>query len=530
MHAVFPWLRHTETKDIIPMSTSRDGAVQTTAINDRSFFGHPSGLSTLFFTEMWERFSYYGMRAILTLYMTKTFAEGGLGFDERYASIIYATYVSSVWYLPLPGGWLADKILGARRAVLLGGIIIASGHFSMAINSKLTFFAGLVLIACGTGLLKPNISAMVGQLYSEEDKRRDAGFSIFYMGINLGAFLSPLVVGFLAQGETFRRFITSMGFDPNTTWHWGFAAAGVGMTLGLVQYLVGGKKLAHVGDKPAKVAVEAVEEAQSRLDVLTLALAVVGGVGGAAVGLYFGEAGVLSALFPCVVGFFAGYITGVCRHLNSDELKRVLVIFILFVFSILFWMTYEQAGSSLTLFADRLTNNTILGWAFPSSWFQSVPAIFVILLAPVLGAIWQTLKERQPSSPGKFTIGLFFAGIAFVVIAFASTLTGAGRVSPMWLVIVYFLQTIGELCLSPVGLSTVTKLSPARMVGLMLGVWFLSISIGSYIAGLATRLFEGNDPAVLTKAFGAFAAVTLVAAVILAVLTPFIKKLTPRAS
>ena len=202
------------------------------------FLGHPRGLSTLFFTEMWERFSYYGMRAILTLYMTKSFAEGGLGFDEKYASIIYATYVSSVWYLPLPGGWLADRIFGARRAVLIGGIIIACGHYAMAINSKATFYAGLILIACGTGLLKPNISAMVGQLYSEGDKRRDAGFSIFYMGINLGAFLSPLVVGFLAQGQWFRGLITGWGFDPNSAWHWGFGAAGVGMTLGILQYLI----------------------------------------------------------------------------------------------------------------------------------------------------------------------------------------------------------------------------------------------------------------------------------------------------
>lgn len=509
------------------MSTSRDAVAPT---GDRSFFGHPGGLSTLFFTEMWERFSYYGMRAILLLYMTKSFAEGGLGFDEKYAGIIYATYVSSVWYLPLLGGWLADKIFGARRAVLLGGIIIASGHFSMAINSNLTFFGGLILIACGTGLLKPNISAMVGQLYSDEDKRRDAGFSIFYMGINLGAFLAPIVVGFLAQGTWFRNFISSMGFDPNSAWHWGFGAAGVGMTLGVVQYLLGGKKLAHIGGKPEKAAAGTVGETESRLDVLTLALAVVGGVAGAGLGMYFGEAGILSALFPCVVGFFAGYLIGTTRLLNGEEFKRVIAIFILFVFSILFWMTYEQAGSSLTLFADRLTNTTILGWAYPSSWFQSVPAIFVIILAPVLGAIWQTLGNRQPSSPGKFTIGLFFAGIAFVVIAFASTLTGGGRVSPMWLVIVYFLQTIGELCLSPVGLSTVTKLSPARMVGLMLGVWFLSISIGSYIAGLAARLFEGNDPAVLTRAFGAFAGVTLLGAIILAVLTPFIKKLTPKAA
>lgn len=496
---------------------------------DRAFFGHPGGLSTLFFTEMWERFSYYGMRAILTLYMTKSLAEGGLEFDERYASLIYATYVSSVWYLPLVGGWLADRIFGARRAVLIGGIIIASGHFSMAINSKLTFFAGLVLIACGTGLLKPNISAMVGQLYSENDKRRDAGFSIFYMGINLGAFLSPIVVGFLAQAPWFKNFIASLGFNPNTSWHWGFAAAGVGMTLGLVQYLLGRKRLADVGHKPA-ISTTDTRNATDRFDYVTVILAVLGGVVGAALGMLFGEAGVLSALFPCVVGFFAGYLIGTTRKLNGEELKRVLVIFILFVFSILFWMTYEQAGSSLTLFADRLTRTTLLGWEYPSSWFQAVPAIFVILLAPVFGAIWQFLGDRQPSSPGKFTIGLFFAGIAFVVIAFASTLTSGGRVSPMWLVSVYFLQTIGELCLSPVGLSTVTKLSPARMVGLMMGVWFLSISIGSYIAGLATRLFEGNDPAILTRAFSIFAGVTLVAAFILAILTPLIKKMTPKAS
>ncbi len=508
------------------MSTSQDAA---TSVYDRRFFGHPAGLSTLFFTEMWERFSYYGMRAILLLYMTKTFAEGGLGFDEKYAGIIYATYVSSVWYLPLVGGWLADRIFGARRAVLIGAIIIACGHYSMAINSHVTFYAGLILIACGTGLLKPNISAMVGQLYSESDKRRDAGFSIFYMGINLGAFLSPIVVGFLAQSQWSRNFISSLGMDPNSAWHWGFAAAGVGMTLGIVQYLLGRRKLAGVGNKPDISRLPAESEATSGIDYVTLGLAIVGGVIGAGLGLYFGEAGVLSALFPCVVGFFAGYLLGTTRLLNGDELKRVLVIFILFLFSILFWMTYEQAGSSLTLFADRLTQTTFLGWPYPSSWFQSVPAIFVIIFAPIIGAVWQKLGERQPSSPGKFTIGLFFAGIAFVVIAFAATLAATGRVSPMWLVVVYFLQTIGELCLSPVGLSTVTKLSPARMVGLMLGVWFLSISIGSFIAGLTTRLFEGNDTSVLTRGFGIFAGVTLVAAVILALLTPLIKRMTPRA-
>jgi proton-dependent oligopeptide transporter, POT family len=510
------------------MSTSQDAA---TSAYDRSFFGHPGGLSTLFFTEMWERFSYYGMRAILLLYMTNSFAEGGLGFDEKYAGIIYGTYVSSVWYLPLPGGWLADRILGARRAVLIGGIIIACGHYSMAINSKLTFYAGLILIACGTGLLKPNISAMVGQLYSEEDKRRDAGFSIFYMGINLGAFLAPLVVGFLAQSQTFRNLISSWGFSPTSAWHWGFAAAGVGMTLGLIQYVLGQKKLSTVGVKPDLSPVPAQSETGEGVDYLTLVLAIVGGAAGVALGMKYGDAdaGILAALFPGVVGFFFGYLLGILRHLKGEEFRRVLVIFILFVFSILFWMTYEQAGSSLTLFADRLTRTSIFGWGFPSSWFQSVPAIFVIIFAPIIGAVWQRLGNRQPSSPGKFTIGLFFAGIAFVVIAFAATLAAAGRVSPMWLVLVYFLQTIGELCLSPVGLSTVTKLSPARMVGLMLGVWFLSISIGSFIAGLATRLFAGNDTGALTRGFGIFAGITLMAAIILAVLTPLIKRMTPRA-
>jgi POT family proton-dependent oligopeptide transporter len=505
------------------------GAAYTDAL-DRSFVGHPAGLSTLFFTEMWERFSYYGMRAILLLYMTNTFADGGLAFDERYASLIYGTYVSSVWYLSLPGGWLADKIFGARRAVLLGGIIIACGHYSMAINSKLTFFLGLILIACGTGLLKPNISAMVGQLYSDTDKRRDAGFSIFYMGINLGAFLSPLVVGFLAQGSWFKHFISSsLGMNPNSSWHWGFAAAGVGMTLGVVQYFFGGRKLSHVGNKRIVRTENATRGEKEPFDYITLGLALFGGATGAILGIKFGDA-LISALFPAVVGFFFGYLLGIVRLLKGDELKRVLVIFILFVFSIVFWMTYEQAGSSLTLFADRLTRTTILGWQFPSSWFQSVPAIFVIILAPVIGAIWQNLGGRQPSSPAKFTIGLFFAGIAFVVIAFASTLAVGGRVSSMWLVGVYFLQTVGELCLSPIGLSTVTKLSPGRMVGLMLGVWFLSISIGSFIAGLAGRLFEGNNTAILSRAFSMFAGVTLLAALILLILTPLIKKMTPKAS
>jgi POT family proton-dependent oligopeptide transporter len=477
---------------------------------------------------MWERFSYYGMRALLTLYMTKSLAEGGLAFDEKYAGLIYASYVSSVWYLPLIGGWLADKVLGARRAVLIGGIVIACGHYSMAINTLANFYVGLILIATGTGLLKPNISAMVGQLYGDEDERRDAGFSIFYMGINLGAFFAPLVTGFLAQHEAFKRIILSLGLDPNHSWHWGFGAAGVGMTLGLIQYVIGGNRLRDVGKKPNP---EVASETSSRkLDMVTTTLAVVGAVIGAAFGYRFGDGGFISVPFWVVVGYFVGYLGGTTRLLKGDELRRVLVIYILVAFSVIFWMTFEQAGSSLTLFADRLTRNSIFGMEFPSAWFQSVQPIFIILFAPVFAFVWQHLGDRQPSSSAKFALGLFLAGIAFVIIAFASTLTENGRVSPMWLVSVYFLQTLGELSLSPVGLSTITKLSPARMVGMMMGVWFLSISIGSYIAGRTTQLFEGSSPGILARAFGTFAAITLIAALLLVVLTPLIKRMTPRAS
>jgi len=510
------------------MSTPVDGSggASSTPSIDRGFFGHLRGLSTLFFTEMWERFSYYGMRALLTLYMTKGLVDGGLGLDEAYAGQIYAAYTSSVWYLPLVGGWLADKFLGARRAVLIGGIIIASGHYLMVFDSMPTFYAALILIALGTGLLKPNISAMVGQLYSKEDQRRDAGFSIFYMGINLGAFISPFVTGFLAQKATFKHFIIAIGFNPAHSWHWGFAAAGVGMTLGVIQYVLGGKRLRDAGLKPTKAA-QATADPKKSFDVITAALAVVGALLGAGFGYRF-DAGWISVPFWTVCGYFVGYLGGTTRLLKGDELKRVLVIFILVMFSIIFWMTYEQAGSSLTLFADRLTRNTIFGWEFPSSWFQSVPAIFVILLAPVFAYIWQRMGDRQPSSPAKFALGLLFAGLAFVVITFAARLTGAGRVSPLWLVAVYFIQTVGELCLSPVGLSTISRLSPTRMVGLMLGVWFLSISIGSYIAGRTTSLFVAGTPQVLTHAFGIFAGITLAAALLLALITPLINKMTPR--
>ncbi len=486
--------------------------------------GHPRGLTTLFFTEMWERFSFYGLRAILFLYMITEVQKGGLAFERPYAGLIMGTYTSSVYWTPLLGGWLADKWLGARRAVLIGGIIIASGHFSMAVKSMPTFYLGLTLIALGTGFLKPNVSTMVGDLYDEHDERRDAGFSIFYMGINLGALLAPLVVGYLGQ---------------RIEWHYGFGAAGVFMVLGLIQYVAGKSRLRGVGKRPVPPPVpdiglvtKAPEEAESvGFDFITAILAIVLGVIGFWAGVHWGGAGFVGGIFPGVAGFFFGYIGGTVRNLNRDEALRVGVIFILFLFSIIFWMSFEQASTSLTLFADKLTRLSVLGFRFPSSWYQSVEPIFIVSLAPVFAILWQKLGNKNPSSPGKFAYGLFFAALAFAIVAFSSTLIPGtfAKVSPLWLVAVYFLQALGELCVSPVGLSTVTKVSPARMVGLMMGVWFLALSIGNYLAGIMGGMFNEKAEGELVKLFGTVAVITIIAAVVLAVLTPLIKRMTPRA-
>jgi POT family proton-dependent oligopeptide transporter len=493
--------------------------------------GHPRGLTTLFFTEMWERFSFYGLKAILFLYMVTALEKGGLAFERPYAGLIMGTYTSSVYWTALVGGWLADKWLGARRAVLIGGIIIACGHFSMAVKSMPTFFMGLALIAIGTGFLKPNVSAMVGDLYDEHDERRDAGFSIFYMGINLGALLAPLVVGYLGQ---------------RVEWHYGFGAAGVFMVFGLIQYVVGKNRLRGAGERRPQpvpdiglVKKGPMEAEAQGFDVITAALAIVlGGIGFWA-GIHWGGAGIVGGIFPGVAGFFFGYIGGTVRHLGREEALRVGVIFILFLFSIIFWMSFEQASTSLTLFADKLTRLSVLGFKFPSSWFQSVEPVFVVALAPVFALIWQKLGSKNPSSPAKFAYGLVFAALAFAIVAFASTLVpGTGgselsdfvKVSPLWLVGVYLFQALGELCVSPVGLSTVTKVSPARMVGLMMGVWFLALSIGNFLAGIMGGMFNETAEGALLKLFGTVAVITIIAAVILGVLTPLIKKMTPRAT
>jgi proton-dependent oligopeptide transporter, POT family len=489
---------------------------------DTRFFGHPRGLATLFFTEMWERFSYYGMRALLILFMTAPVAAGGLGFGTAKAGPIYALYVSSVYLLSLPGGWMADRVLGLRRAVFVGGVIIMSGHICLAIPSITTFYLGLVLIAIGTGLLKPNVSALVGTLYTPEDTRRDAGYSIYYMGINTGAFVAPLITGWLAQGESFKGVLASMGIDPHASWHWGFGAAAVGMFLGLVQYTLGGRHLPEAGlhpVRPSDPAAAAKLDRRIRIGGLVTLTAVAFLVMGVTSGALALDAESISRNFGwflifVTVTFFAWLLLS--ASYTSQERKRLVVITVLFVAATVFWMAYEQAGSTLNLFAERSTSNVILGRSFPASWYQSLPPLFVISLSALFAILWLRLGPRNPSSTAKFAIALLLLGLAFAIMIAASAMAATGvRVSPLWLVASYFLQVTGELCLSPVGLSAMSTLAPMRIQGLVMGVWFLALSLGSYLAGMAASVYETMP---LPTLFTMVTATALVSALVLGLL------------
>ncbi len=482
--------------------------------HDRGFFGHPRGLSTLFFTEMWERFSYYGMRALLILFMTASVADGGLGFDTAAAGAIYGLYTSMVYMSTLPGGWLADRVIGQRNAVLYGGILIACGHFSMAFPSMSTFYLGLFLIVLGTGLLKGNVSVIVGQLYAPQDARRDAGFSIFYMGINLGAFISPLVCGYLGQ---------------RVSWHTGFAAAGFGMVIGVIQYVFGAKYLGDAGLHPAPASSPAAAAAARRQAIVW------GGILGAAV-LIFGIGAYMGAIRVAAtqIADGAGYLLlAMCVTLfgwlffggdwTPDERKRLYAIGVFFLAAALFWSLFEQAGSTLNLFADRDTRTSVAGWSYPSSWFQSLNSLFIIALAPVFAWAWVRMGDRGPSTPVKFSLGLILVGAGFAVLVVAARLAEGGvQVSPMWLAVVYLLHTCGELCLSPVGLSAMTKLAPARIAGLMMGVWFLASSVGNFIAGRLAGFYESMPLATLFMNIALFG---IVAGLILLPLSPPIRRL-----
>lgn len=476
------------------------------------WFGHPRGLSTLFFTEMWERFSYYGMRALLVLFMTELAARGGLGMTDAAATAIYGLYTFAVYAVALPGGWIADRLIGQRNAVLYGGVVIAAGHFVLAVPALPAFYLGLVLIVAGTGLLKPNVSAIVGDLYPEGGARRDAGFSIYYMGINIGAFGGPIVCGYLGEG---------------IDWHLGFAAAGVGMVLGVAQYAWGWRHLGDAGRLRAREAAARAEAlrafrrgaaACAALGLLLFALQAAGVLTLSIVGVA-GAAGVIIAVL--VVLYFA-YVF-LLGDLDPQERRHVAVIPLLCLAAAVFWSGFEQAGSSMNLFAERLTDRTVLGWEAPASWLQSVNPLFIVVLAPLFGSLWLALGARNPSIPAKFALGLAQLGVGFLVLAWGATFAaGEGGVSPMWLVVTYFFHTTGELCLSPVGLSSITKLSPKRLVGQMMGIWFMAAALGSLLAGLVAGLIESLP---VPQLFGAVGLIVVGAGVVLGAASGPIRRL-----
>jgi POT family proton-dependent oligopeptide transporter len=564
-----------------------------TAPTEGGFLGHPRGLSTLFFTEMWERFSYYGMRALLILFMTATVAgeNPGLGFGEGTAGAVYGLYTSMVYLLTLAGGWIADNLWGQRKAVFVGGCIIALGHFTLAgpligLPDLPTFYLGLLFIVLGTGLLKPNVSTMVGDLYpdppaaaSERERqewgaKRDGAFSIFYMGINIGAMLGPFVCSTLGEG------VTIGGFTLAGNWHWGFSAAGFGMLLGLLQYKMGGKYLGRAGmlksTDPADVIARRSRNffmaaaAVGAVMALVVFLLVSGTLGltlqdfatwvgygilllsilfftalifstawaGALLLLFVVMSAVLAPGMGVAGGQWAILATlGVFVVLNvgllatkgkevSIEKQRLMVIFWLFLLAAIFWSGFEQAGSSMNLFAQDLTDRTIGSWEMPAGYLQNVNPFFIIVFAPVFGALWTWLahRNRNPSIPMKFALALMGLAAGMFVLAWgAAQATDANRVSMAWLVVTYFLFTVGELALSPVGLSSMTKLAPPGRLGQMMGVWFIAAALGNLFAGLVAGTLEALPPAQLFRNVALF---TGAAGVLALLLSPFVKRLT----
>jgi POT family proton-dependent oligopeptide transporter len=505
--------------------------------------GHPGGLGVLFFAEMWERFSYYGMRALLVLFMVTPAAEGGLGFTPAEAALVYGNYTMAVYLLSIPGGVAADKFLGPWRAVVIGSLVIAAGHFTLAVHGTFAFYAGLVLVAVGTGLFKTSISALVGALYGPRDTRRDAGFSLFYMGINVGAFFAPLITGFLAQSPAMKAWLAAEGLDPLASWHWGFAAAGIGMLLGLATLLAFGRDLrgsppplwgrareeGSPTDQPAGFSSPSAppHKGDGGFDALSPALALAAVLAGT-----FGLMALIMlsdrpgfeplrwayVLLPAALALWFGFA-------KEDEPRRYGAMFVLLIGAILFWAIFEQAGLTIALFADQLTRSEIGGLVFPSAWFQSLNPLFVILLSPLFAALWMKLGDNQPSSPVKFGLALVFLALSFLLMVPAAVLTVEGRVSPLWLVGLFFLQTVGELLLSPVGLSTMTQLAPKRAVGFVLGIWFLGFALGSKLAGVLGSNFTATDAGALAWSFAWQAGLAAATAVAFFALTPWIKRL-----
>lgn len=492
--------------------------------SDKTFFGHPRGLATLFFTEMWERFSYYGMRALLLLFMVASVEKGGMGLDDKTGGAIYGLYTMFVYLLALPGGWLADNFFGLRKAIFYGGCLITLGHFCLALPYTETFFLGLLFIVMGTGLLKPNISSMVGELYGPEDQvRRDNGFSIFYMGINIGALISPLICGYLGQ---------------KVNWHYGFAAAGIGMLLGLIQYKLTEQKLGTAGAAPSPLA-DATLEAKREKNIRT-GLWIIGVVLAALVALLLMR---IISVNPVAIANAFKWLIGICvalyflyvllfEKLDDAEKKRVIAIAIIFIITAVFYTGYEGQGSTLNLFAERYTDMTMWNFEVPSSFMQSLPAIYVILFVPVVTGLWMWLSKRKlnPITPVKLSLGLIFMGLGYVAMMGASFVVISGdRPLPTWLFLTYMLHTFGEICLYPIGLSGITKLSPKRFVGRMMGVFFMALALGNLIAGLFAGDIDEKavaaNPQLLVDLFQFIAILMMVSAVVVLLIMKPLRKL-----
>lgn len=519
---------------------------------DKAFFGHPAGLSTLFFTEMWERLSYYGARAFLFVYMTTAVAAGGRGMSPGSAGLVMALYMSSVYLLSLPGGWIADRFLGQRRAVTLGGIGIMIGNICLALPTDAAFFPGLAIIALGTGLLKPNISTIVGQLYRKDDVRRDAGFTIYYMGINIGAFLAPFVAMLVAQSDDFRGLLAEHGIDPNLCWKFGFAVPALGMFLGLVQYGIGYAKMGEAGLHPTVPS----DPKRAARDRVVLAAIVVGLAGLVGIGYGLDAAGVVSldaetignlfgvGLLVAAVALFVGLYKTARDH---DERKGITAMIPLFLGAIAFFAIFEQASTTLSDYAERFVHREVLGIHLESGGYQFFNAAFIILLATPFAIMWTRLGKagREPSSVTKFAIGMVFAALSFAVLipslgsiseldqlqkaALAAdknvnleTVAPHLRVSGLYLVALYFVSTIAELFISPVGLSSMSKLAPARLAGMVMGTWFLATAIGNYLAGRAAGFSESRGYSFLV--YTLIISSLVIAAVLFAV-APMIKRM-----
>ena len=472
------------------------------ARHDTAFFGHPRGLGLLFVAEMWERFSYYGMRALIVLYLTKA-----LAWSDVDAFRLYGTYTGMVWLTPMIGGFLADRYLGTHRALLFGGAIIALGHFVLAIPGMTAFYAGLILVVLGTGLFKPNASTMVGHLYAPGDRRRDAGFTIFYMGINLGATFAPLVCSTLGE---------------RVGWHYGFAAAGVGMTLGLIAYAMGKKKwLGTIGETPnaSPAALKA-----SGTDSMRAWHGVVGALVGGGLGVLTGGNDWAAILTGTVIG---ASVSMAILSSRGEELKRVIALCVIVFFVVFFWAAYEQAGSSMTIFAERHTDRMVGSFEIPTGWFQTVQPGALLVLAPVMAALWQYLARRgkEPSTAMKIAWGLGVIGVAFLFMVAAGRGADQGlKVSAFFLCATYTLSEVGELMVSPVGLSYVTKVAPARLGALMMGIFFLSNSAANKIAGMLAEVSARMSSQ--ASFYSIPVATSIGAALLLLVLVPRLKKLT----